>query len=288
GSGMNGAWLNQYDTNLVPIASTFLSAYTAPPPVIGSQPVGFVAPVGRATNMWITVLSTSTGVTNVTWQRANAGTTAFATVSGRTGLTNSFTSVANGDFGDWRAVVDDGSGVNPIYSSVVKVRPPAFTITPLATPQVAPQGLQHNLTVTSTAASGSTGYQWRFNGANLLNNAYYGNVTAQTMNIKSYQAARFGNYDVIVNDGYTSVTSSVAVVSGFAAMPAMTSSVAGTNFTLQFPVEVGPQYIVQYKNKLSDGSWTTLSTITAPTAMTTNLTVSTTGQSQRFYRINVQ
>ena len=288
GTGINGAWLNQYDTNLVPIAGTFLSAYTAPPPIIGTQPVGFVAPVGRATNMWITVLSTSTGVTNITWQRANAGTTAFSTVSGRTGLTNVFSSVANSDFGDWRAVVDDGTAVNPINSSAVQVRPPTFTITPLPTPQVAPQGLPHNLTVTSTAASGSTGYQWRLNGVNLLNNAYYGNVTAQTLNIKNYQSARFGNYDVIVNDGYHSVTSSVAVVSGIAAMPTMTSSVSGTNYTLEFPVEAGPQYLLQYKNTLKDAAWTTLTTITAPTAMTTNVTVSTTTPATRFYRINVQ
>lgn len=71
-------------------------------------------------------------------------------------------------------------------------------------------------------------------------------------------------------------------------MPTMTSSVSGTNYTLEFPVEAGPQYLLQYKNTLKDAAWTTLTTITAPTAMTTNVTVSTTTPATRFYRINVQ
>jgi len=64
----------------------------------------------------------------------------------------------------------------------------------------------------------------------------------------------------------------------------VTASVSGTTLNLSFPSVTGYNYIVQYKNNLTDSVWQTLSTV-AGTGATITSTDSTTGNTKRFYRV---
>jgi hypothetical protein len=65
----------------------------------------------------------------------------------------------------------------------------------------------------------------------------------------------------------------------------ITASPSGGNISLSFPTQLGKTYTVQYKNNLTDVSWSTLTT-TNGTGV--NAVVSDpTGNSQRFYRLSI-
>ena len=281
GSGVNGAWTVDI-TNLPPIEGKFLSAYLVGAPVIATQPQSLiVAPSTATTNLSVVVGSTGTGITNYQWYLNGSSQ------GGKTTATISFAPLGTGSYGTWTCAVDDGSGVTPTISSAALILPPTFTITPLAPNAAAPIGVPHNITVTSTASSGTTGYQWRFNGINLAKSANIANQNGQTLTINSMRSPdNVGNYDVIVNDGFHSVTSSVQNLT-IAGNPAITATYGGSAINLTFPSQVGPQYVIQYKGALTNGAWTTLTTTNGTgSPITVPASVAPTGQ--RFYRIQMQ
>ena len=95
-----------------------------------------------------------------------------------------------------------------------------------------------------------------------------------------------GKYDVIVNDGFHSVTSSVQNLT-IAGNPAITATYGGSAINLTFPSQVGPQYVIQYKGALTNGAWTTLTT-TNGTGLPITVPASVAPTGQRFYRIQMQ
>ena len=64
------------------------------------------------------------------------------------------------------------------------------------------------------------------------------------------------------------------------------ASVSGATLNLSFPSVTGYTYTVQYKNKLTDATWTTLTTISG-TGSTLTATDSH-GLANRFYRVSIQ
>ncbi len=101
------------------------------------------------------------------------------------------------------------------------------------------------------------------------------------------QATRSGTYAVVVSDGTRSTTSSNAVLS-LAGQPGIQSpTVNGTTLTLIFPTEFGPAYVVEYKARLEDSSWSLLTTLSGTGANAT-VTDTTAGPAQRFYRIRLE
>ena len=70
-------------------------------------------------------------------------------------------------------------------------------------------------------------YQWRRNGANLSNSSHFGGANASTLIISNAQPADMGGYDVIVSNGFGSVTSSPPATLTVYTAPFITSQPQG-------------------------------------------------------------
>lgn len=72
-----------------------------------------------------------------------------------------------------------------------------------------------------------------------------------------------------------------------ATSPTITAGFSGGNRSLTFATQNGFTYTVQYKNNLTDASWTTLSSVSG-TGSPATVTDSATGVAHRFYRVSIQ
>jgi hypothetical protein len=277
GTGANGAW-TVADTNLPPIAGSFLSSYTFAGPLIISQPTSILAAAGTTTNLSV-VASSDSGLLTYQWRQNNAD------ASGKTAAINSFAPLAFANFStNWFVRISDG--LSTVDSAVVTVTPPAPSLVTSPIGKAVPQGLPTSLTVVPAIYSGQTNYQWKLNATNVAG-ANYGGATAGTLGIGSMQPTNAGSYQVVVNDGFTSLslTSTVAILT-LAANPVITNSLAGGILSLAFPSEIGPQYVVEFKNALTNGAWNALST-NAGNGSAFTVPVSTTDE-QRYFRVRMQ
>ena len=68
--------------------------------------------------------------------------------------------------------------------------------------------------------------------------------------------------------------------------PTVTNSFNGATLGMTFPSEVGPTYVVEYKNALTNGAWIPLST-NAGNGSAVTVSVSTTND-QRYFRVRMQ
>jgi hypothetical protein len=281
GSGNNGAWIVDA-TNVTAIEGKFLSAYGFGPPAILTQPSSIVAAAGTTTNLAVVASTNSdSGVINYQWQQNNGATG---------GNTNKlfFAPLVFANYStNWNVVISDGA--NNLTSTTVSVQPPATPPT-IVTPPVGkavPQGLPATNTVTATSVTGQTNFQWRINGVNLVNDGNNAATTTRTMTIGSMQSSNAGAYVVVVDDGFgRSLTSSPPANLTIAVNPVMTNSLSGTTYNMTAPTEVGPNYVVEFKNLLTDPSWTPLKTNAgngSPFVVPVGAT-----NAQRFFRTRMQ
>jgi hypothetical protein len=167
-------------------------------PLITTQPTNLIVGVGsNATYKVAATFDVSAANTNGQWLFNGSP------ISGATNTTYSFT-VVNSSYGAYAWQVNDGSYT--VVSTNATLRPPAFTIvtSPLASIVVA-AGIATNISVVVPTFAGATNYQWQFNSVNILN---------ATNRVYSFTAGptNYGSFKVIVNDGWNTNTSSVAVV----------------------------------------------------------------------------
>ena len=276
GSGANGAWIVDA-TNLPPIQSTYLSANVAGP-VINTQPFSIVAAAGTTTNLTVSA-ATSSGIATYQWQVNN----------GNTGTSTNrlfFAPLAFANFSlNYKVIVSDGT--LSITSSVVSVTPPAPSIVTSPTSKAATFGLANSLTVVPATFSGRTNYLWQLTSTNASGANYSNSGTNRILTIASMQATNAGPYQVVVNDGFTSLslTSTVATLS-IAVNPVITNSTSGAILNMTFPTEVGPQYVIEFKNALTNGAWNSLST-NAGNGSAFTVPVGTTN-AQRYFRLRMQ
>lgn len=110
----------------------------------------------------------------------------------------------------------DGYDFYRIFSSPVAVGPSAtgidFNTSPIAPPEIISQPQDRfaaaggNVTFNVSATGDALKYQWKFNGANLLNR------TNNSLTLTNVQLANAGNYSVVISNSGTAVTSSNAVL----------------------------------------------------------------------------
>jgi alpha-tubulin suppressor-like RCC1 family protein len=117
------------------------------------------------------------------------------------------------------------------YTVVVTGLPPSITAQPQS--QTVAQGTTAYFSV---AASGTTplSYQWKRNGANLMNQSGWSGVTTSTLAVSNVQPAHGGSYSVLVTNSYGSMLSSsatliVATPPAITVQPQSVTAVAGTN-----------------------------------------------------------
>jgi hypothetical protein len=125
------------------------------------------------------------------------------------------------------------------------------------------------------------GYQWWTNGTALAG------ATNATLTIANVQACDFAPYTVLVSNAGGSVLSAVANLT-VAVPPAIGSlGFASGTCSFNFPTELGPTYVVQYKYSLDDSSWLVLTNVPGTGAPIT-ITDTDPINPAKFYRVQVQ
>jgi hypothetical protein len=146
----------------------------------------------------------------------------------------------------------------------------------------------------TTAPGESVTFAVRATGTDPLHFAWHhdgmrldGQETAM-LTITNAQPADAGEYFVVISNVCGQVTSAPVTLTvsadGCSALRITQASYAGNTFTLSFETQAGLSYTVEYKNALSDGTWTTLQTLTGTGAVRTVQDTSAVGRA-RFYRV---
>jgi hypothetical protein len=175
-----------------------LKVVTLPAPLIVQQPTNLI--VGVTSNATFALQATfdpTETITNGQWF-----INGVSAIPGATNQTLSFT-VVNTNYGSYVWVINDGTYV--VYSSTVTLRPPPFTVFTNPVGYVVSAGIATNLVSAANSFSGATNYQWQVNGVNIpgATKGTYSFISGPT---------NYGNFRVIINDGWNFVTSSVVAV----------------------------------------------------------------------------
>jgi hypothetical protein len=137
--------------------------------------------------------------------------------------------------------------------------------------------------IVSATGAPTPSYQWLFNGSALPG------ATSNTLTITNAQGANIGTYSVLVTNVGGSVPSSAAHLT---VLVAPSIPLAGVNFignTLSVGINsvLGLNYSLEYKNSLSDTSWTPILPATPGTGGVISLLDPNAGSvPTRFYRVN--
>ncbi|MCX6885618.1 MAG: hypothetical protein NTX27_11300 [Verrucomicrobia bacterium] len=161
---------------------------------------------------------------------------------------------------------------------VVKITPPVVTANPVGRAGLI--GGTATLSVSASSSTGTLNYQWMLNGAAIAG------ATGSTLTLTNVQAANLGAYYVIVNDGRYPVSSAVAVLSQ-ATAPTILVSRDPANVLLRFNTQVGPAYDVEYKQAVTDASWTLLQSVTGTGSQAT-VSDPISATTTRLYRVKVR
>lgn len=137
-------------------------------------------------------------------------------------------------------------------------------------------GSNVTLTVTATGAA-PLAYQWR------TNTVKFSGQTNASLTVTNFQAARQGNYDVVVNNAFNAVTSSVAAL--YLNSPARFGSPVFNptgGFTATLLGMANTNYLIQVSTNLGSTNWLTLATNQSPVGI---ISITDTNKSPgRFYR----
>ena len=147
------------------------------------------------------------------------------------------------------------------------------------------------LTLSVLASGGGTplSFQWRRDGINLTDDTRVAGATANVLTINPSAQMDTGFYDVVVSNACGFVTSpAVAVRVGGALPPVITHPAFSTNgFTLSVTTQGGVDYVVEFKNALSDPVWTPLTTLIGDGSEQT-ITEPLSDTPTRFFRVRAQ
>ena len=126
-------------------------------------------------------------------------------------------------------------------------------------------------------------YQWQLNATNLSDGGNISGSSSAALTVTAAGANDAGSYDVIVNNSYGSVTSSVVTLNVVFFFASAAQSGSAVTFTWQSTT--GVSYQVQYTTDLSSSNWLNLG---APIIATNSVTTASDNlgpDPQRFYRI---
>lgn len=184
---------------------------------VNVQPGSQVAFVGS--NVVFTAqVSTTAGeiITGYTWQTSPNGLNPFTTIAGATTSTCTLVNVLTNNTGYYFAKVTYNSGttigLTTVSSAVI------LTVADQARITVQPQGGLIRATGTSASFNVSAmgfpppGYQWRLNGISLSESDRISGVNSPNLTLGALVTADTGNYDVVVTNAYSAVTSHVATL----------------------------------------------------------------------------
>ena len=163
-------------------------------------------------------------------------------------------------------------------ATLTVLRPPVITRQPKSL--AAAPGGSASFSVT---AQGLTpfAYQWQKNGSPLAGQ------TKPALALTNVQSQDFATYTVVVTNTDGAALSGAGLLT-LAVCPCIGSlALNSETFMLTVPTEIGPTYILEYKNSLDDPSWNVLTTVSGtglPIPVTDNGLTNT----ARFYRVHVR
>ena len=237
---------------------------------------GFTAtPTNGSAPLTVTFTDTSTGtITNRLWNFGDG--TSYSTTG--TNVSHTYTNAGSYTVS---LVVSGTSGTSTrtASSAIQAICGVEFTAQPVS--RAAVPGSSVTFSAKVTTGTSQTNFQWQFQGSPIAG------ASKATLALTNVQATHFGTYSVTVNNGACSAVSSNAILS-LAASPELTlRPLNGITLSFLVPTEVGPQYVIEYKNSLNSTSWTALYTLSGD-GTSYILTDSTANSPARFYRIRVQ
>jgi hypothetical protein len=218
---------------------------------------------------------TACGANPLAYQWQHAGTNLPAATNTVLTLSN----IKTNDAGDYLVVITNS--VSSITSAVVTLtvlRPPVITRQP-KTLAAAPGGAA----TFSVSAQGRAplSYQWQRNGSPL------DGQTKAALFFTDVQPQDFATYQVGITNEDGATLSDAAILT-LAVSPVITS--LGYNFEtfmLTVPTEVGPTYVIEYKDSLEDPAWKVLTTLSG-TGLPIPITDNGLTNTFRFYRVRVR
>jgi hypothetical protein len=144
-----------------------------------------------------------------------------------------------------------------------------------------------SLTLSASATGSPTlRYQWSLNGVPLSGQ------TSSDLALSNLQAGQFGDYTLVITNACgTNTVGPITLAPPPAESPAApvirTMNLVGGVFQLTFATEAGQTYAIEYKDQLSDPSWTHLTTIAGDDGEQTVFDAPPLPQT-RFYRARVR
>jgi uncharacterized repeat protein (TIGR01451 family) len=192
------------------------------PPALTSQPVDQTIVAGGNVSFQVN----ATGTSPLVYQWWFNGTNTVGANTNTLTLTNAQTSQAGG----YTVVVTNSAGsVTSTVATLTVGTPPLVTQQPSSL--TVTQGQNATFSVVSSG-SAPLGYQWRFNGSPL------GGSTTSSYTVSAATVSNTGGYNVVVNNTYGSVTSSVAqlivlVPPAITTQPTNQTVTAGANVNFQ-------------------------------------------------------
>ena len=176
-------------------------------------------------------------ITGYEWLMSTNGLDPFTEIPRATTATCILTNVQPGDAGYYfvRVTFDSGADIGAISVSEAV----ALTVVDDARILAQPQDLNRLVGASawfSVSADGlpAPGYQWRFNGTNLVNSDRVSGANGPRLTLSALVMADAGNYDVVVTNAYSAVTSAVATLGVYhpvaiSVPPQNTTVIVGSN-----------------------------------------------------------
>ena len=203
-SGVSGADAGVYSvtvSNINGSADSSTATLTVNDPFFSVEPVS-VANAPQGGNVTFTTTPLGTGLSTYQWYKNNVMIFSISNVTGQFTPNLTISSVSAADQANYYVTATGSYGT--ATSSVVNLTvasPVSITTQPVAR-TVAP-GVRVVFTVVA-AGSGTLGYQWQLGGTNIPN------ANSSFYTVSNAQSGVAGNYQVIVTNSFSSITSSVA------------------------------------------------------------------------------
>jgi hypothetical protein len=196
------------DVEVLAISLSNFTAVLPEAPVITSQPASLVVSNGYPAAFSVTAIGSP--ALHYQWLDNSVALTNGGNISGATTSALTLSTTSTNDAGSYSVIVSNAYGaVNSAVVTLTIGLPPSITNQPIS------------LTVTNGSPAiftvGASGvppfaYQWQMNGTNLSDGANITGSVTSTLTLAAAGANDAGSYDVIITNGYGSVTSSVVAL----------------------------------------------------------------------------
>jgi uncharacterized delta-60 repeat protein len=181
---------------------------------IGGAPLVVTQPASRTNNANTTAAFTASGLgappLQFQWLKSGVALADGGNVSGTTTPTLTVSNVFGADAGGYSLVLSNASGVVTSAVAALTVIDPLITMNPASQSANVGQAVTFNV---AAIGSATLNYQWRQNGLELAG------ANSATLTLTNLQATNAGNYTVIITNGFSTGTSSVATLTVNLAVP---------------------------------------------------------------------